>query len=160
MKKIVSLLAITLLLGLAVLLSACGGGDDLSSGSTATKVAAGDTTSDENQIRSKIDKAFAAIRSEDWSALYGLASQADRSVCSESDFVDHYNSVAAPSGRSYSKVGVRITSVRVNGDTASVSYYNTYDGTDNGSSNTDLWVKRDGEWYNEGDGSSPTDCGF
>ena len=159
--------AIALALGAVLLaLTACSGGRESGiptepqSPPTAESTFVGNTpTPDESELLAVLRRQIQLVADRDWVNLYASYSSAQQAACPYDSFL---NKVAiardARPDFNASKVTFDRVRVRIDGDHASLSYVELYEGQPVGTvgtSNPDVYVRIDGRWYDDVDSHKP-----
>ncbi len=93
------------------------------------------------------------VKDRNWAALYETYAPSERHGCPEDAFVRHRNA-AMPPATDLSTLVVDELRVRVDGDTAYVTYVDRLQGTPVGTATDaepDLYLRADGVWYDKFD---------
>lgn len=136
----------TLFLGLAVVtLAACGGGSGGVSGG-----------SDESAVRNVIAQELAGLRNKDWRGVYDLHMQDSRYSCNYASFLAYVASPPDLNVTDTSKFDYVDVRVSIEGETASATFVQKYNGAINGNDIPDKagtlpLLKVDGSWYDASD---------
>ncbi len=153
--------------GMMTLLTACGGGGAAATptgGATdqptvAATLPASTPTAEQLAVFTLVQRQTQLAADRDWMGLYATYSPGQQAVCTYDAFLAKV-AVARDQQPTFdaSKVRFERVRVRIDGDTASVSYVELYDGQPVGTigtSNPDVYVRIDGQWYDDVDTHKP-----
>lgn len=108
--------------------------------------------SDEAQVRRLFEDQVHRIRDENWRDLYKHLSPTYKEACPYDEFLSLFSQ--ATEYVDMDRFGFDEVAVSVDGELASVTYIVTYEGKDTDAvteASPDLFVKIDGQWYDEYD---------
>ena len=145
MRKLIIVLSILLFSLVLAALTSCGGDSGGGGGSSD-----GDGGSDEEAVREVLNDELDAVHRDDVDDYYELFSPEVRAICSFEDL----EAAAEADDSDQSKIDFSNVDVRVEGDTAYVSYTITDDGEVIDAVTADdpeVFVKIDGRWYDDQD---------